>query len=312
MRTRRKKVDGAPRYRQAMTANLTVVLACLIELMWPLSALAETFTLTQITRTTSLVSGGGGEINATGTRIAVLSMADLTGSNPDGNLEIFLFDTTTSAFTQITDTSGRNVVFQPIENRSPAINANGTRIAFESNDNFTEGNADGNQEIFLFDTTTRTFTQITNTAEPAISKGPTINAAGTRIAFVSNADLTGGNADGNQELFLFDIPSGAILQLTNSSGGFDGTSFLNSTTGGSMSADGTRITFSSDRNLTGNNADGNGELYFASSSGGNPVIAPPPPPPVIPTLSEWGQLSMIGLFHLALLWTRRRRWARLG
>jgi hypothetical protein len=44
-------------------------------------------------------------------------------------------------------------------------------------------------------------TQITHatTGSSAISA---INAAGTRIAFESNADLTGGNPDGNNEIFL--------------------------------------------------------------------------------------------------------------
>ena len=97
-------------------------------------------------------------INADGTRIAFQTTADLTGKNADGNLEIFLFDTTTSEFTQITRTTGGDTA-----NSNASINANGTRIAFESNRNLTGENADGDREIFLFDTTTRTFTQITNT-----------------------------------------------------------------------------------------------------------------------------------------------------
>src|SRR5919108_5520153 len=57
----------------------------------------------------------------------------------------------TSSITQITNsTAGTNA--------SPSISADATRIAFESSSNLTGGNPDGNQEIFLFDTTTRTFT----------------------------------------------------------------------------------------------------------------------------------------------------------
>ena len=76
-------------------------------------------------------------------------------------------------------------------------------IAFSSNRNLTGENADANQELFLFDTTTNTFTQVTTATGSAIFSGsPTINAAGTRIAFLSNADLTGENPDGNREVFL--------------------------------------------------------------------------------------------------------------
>jgi len=140
---------------------------------------------------TNTITGDGRSpsINADGTRIAFVSDADLTGENPDGNREIFLFDTTTATFTQITDTTefraGLPLSF------SPSINADGTRIAFVSSADLTGGNPDGNREIFLFDTTTTTFTQITDTT-PGRSFSPSINADGTRIAFHSSADLTGG------------------------------------------------------------------------------------------------------------------------
>ncbi|MBW2306152.1 MAG: PD40 domain-containing protein [Deltaproteobacteria bacterium] len=99
-------------------------------------------------------------------------------------------------FTQITSTTGGS-------STAPSINADGTRIAFASDMDFTGGNADGNWEIFLFDATTGTFTQITNTTGGGQANfSPSINADGTRIAFYSDRDLTGGNADGNREIFL--------------------------------------------------------------------------------------------------------------
>lgn len=69
---------------------------------------------------------------------------------------------------------------------------------------------DGNREIFLFDTTSGLFTQITNTTGSSFLRGggnrvPTINATGTRIAFMSDRDLTPGNpgnTDGHFEIFL--------------------------------------------------------------------------------------------------------------
>lgn len=97
----------------------------------------------------------------------------------------------------------------------PSINADGTRIAFQSTANLTGSNAEGNFESFLFDTTTDTFTQITSTTG-SFSGDVSINADGTRIAFVSDADLTGGNPDGNDEIFLATCDtqlSGADLAL---------------------------------------------------------------------------------------------------
>jgi hypothetical protein len=95
-------------------------------------------------------------IDADGTRIAFQSNADINGGNPDGNNEIYLLDRATGIFTQITFT----VVGS---NDFAAINADGTRIAFQSDANINGGNPELNREMYIFDTTTAIFTQITFT-----------------------------------------------------------------------------------------------------------------------------------------------------
>ncbi|MHC4182840.1 MAG: TolB family protein, partial [Planctomycetota bacterium] len=91
-----------------------------------------------------------------------------------------------SAITQVTTTTGG-------DNVNPSINADGTRVAFDSDRDITGGNADNNNEIFIFDTTTG-FTQVTTTTVGSNLR-PSINADGTRVAFISRNDITGGNAD---------------------------------------------------------------------------------------------------------------------
>lgn len=208
-----------------------------------------TGTFTQITNT---IGGSSNfvSINADGTRIALASNQNLTGGNPDGNQEIFLFDTTTGRFTQITNTTGGGT-------GSPSINADGTRIAFRSLANLAGGNPDGNIEIFLFDTTTGTFTQITNTttSSGSIQSGPWISGDGTRIVYDST-QLTADNPDGSFEIFLW--VGGGTIQITNSF--LTGTRLLNQF--GPISGDGTRIVFSSGLNLTGGNSDRNFEIFL--------------------------------------------------
>src|SRR5262249_3227257 len=85
-------------------------------------------------------------------------------------------------------------------NSQSAINSDGTRIVFVSDRDLTGENADHNSEIFLYDTTTNSFTQVTNTTGGSLGFGnalPTISGDGKRIAFASDRDLTGGNVDGN-------------------------------------------------------------------------------------------------------------------
>jgi Tol biopolymer transport system component len=215
-------------------------------------------TLTQITNTFSC-SNDTPRIDAAGTRIAFVSTCDLTPGSPgnaDRNQEIFLFDTATARFTQITNTVAGVT-------SAPSIDAAGTRIVFISDRDLmpgNPGNADGNDEIFLFDTATGRFTQITNTTGFCCAhESPSINAAGTRIAFASRRDLTPampGNADGNLEIFLFDMATGLLTQITNSAGG--------SNSSPSIDAAGTRIVFVSSRDLTPGspgNADNNFEIF---------------------------------------------------
>jgi hypothetical protein len=71
-----------------------------------------------------------------------LSNRNLTGENSDGNDEILLYDTMTTSFTQLTDTTGDFIAYS-------AVNGDGTSIAFSSNYNLTGDNPDGNAEVFL-------------------------------------------------------------------------------------------------------------------------------------------------------------------
>ena len=132
-------------------------------------------------------------INSDGTRIAFASNADINGGNPEGNLEIYLFDTNSMITTQITEeTAG--------DSFDSSINSDGTRIAFSSDADINGGNPEGNEEIFLFDTNTMVTTQITDQTAGR-SRFPSINSDGTRIAFSSRADINGGNPEGNFEIF---------------------------------------------------------------------------------------------------------------
>ena len=189
-------------------------------------------------------------INSDGTRIAFMSFGDLTGSNSDNNFEIFLLDTTTLVLTQITNTvSGQN--------RFPSINGNGTRIAFESDRDLIGSNADANGEVFMFDTVTMMFSQITTTT--GVSNGsPSINADGTRIAFRSSGDLTGSNPDLNSEIFRVDADTMIFTQITNTSG-----IGIESNGSPSINADGVRIAFVSTADIAGGNPDGNREIFLA-------------------------------------------------
>jgi len=209
----------------------------------------NTNTFTQVTNTTAHENLRVYSISANGTRIAIESQRNLTGGNADLNNEIFLYDATTNIITQVTNTSLR-------DSYEPKINADGTRIAFDSYNDLTGGNADLNGEVFFYDSLANSFTQVTNTTFGGGLEDMSISGDGTHIAFEAERDLTGGNADLNSEIFVFDTTTNIFTQVTDTTGGDSNHPSLN--------ADGTRVAFESDRDLTGGNADGNEELFLAT------------------------------------------------
>ncbi|MGH9820585.1 MAG: TolB family protein [Pyrinomonadaceae bacterium] len=57
--------------------------------------------------------------------------------------------------------------------------------------------------------------QITDTVGSSIFPELSMSSDGTRIVYSSTADPTGGNADGNQEIFAYSTATGATTQITN-------------------------------------------------------------------------------------------------
>ncbi len=197
--------------------------------------------ITQITNTTGLQNNGFPSVNADGTLIAFRSNDDFNGGNPDGSLEIWLYNSTTGVISQITDSPFNMFISGSTD---PSISADGTRIAFRSDDDFNGGNPDGRDEIWIANTATGIITQITDsTLYNSVS--PSISAEGNCVAFTSTANINGGNPDHNSEIYLADVTNGTIQQITFTTGFGSGQPSVN--------ADGTRIAFRSRENFTGGN-----------------------------------------------------------
>ncbi|MGQ0541599.1 MAG: choice-of-anchor Q domain-containing protein [Blastocatellia bacterium] len=146
------------------------------------------------------------------------------------------------------------------------ISDDGSRVAIAATRNPTGGNADINQEVFIYTIATGTFTQVTNSTG-GFNRHVSINANGSRIAFTSNRDLTGGNADLNVEIFFYDVGTAAITQVTNTT--LDVPPGSGRQYWPNISGDGSRIAFLSTSNFTGNNSDQNDEYFLYEILSGN-------------------------------------------
>lgn len=209
-------------------------------------------TITQITNDPDEASDEA-SINADCSCIAFESEADLTGNNPTNETQIFLFDIDSGTFTQIT--------FDPDESSvDPVVNSDCTRVAFQSNGDIVGPNPGDNTEVYLYNVQAATTIAVTD--EPSgSSTRPSINAAGDRIAFDSQANINGTNPMGITEIFLFDSTTGITQKITNSVFGFGSDD-------PSIDALGTRIAFESRSSINGGNPDGNREIYIFDTTTG--------------------------------------------
>ncbi|MDX2170111.1 MAG: right-handed parallel beta-helix repeat-containing protein [Deltaproteobacteria bacterium] len=140
------------------------------------------------------------------------SEANPTGGNADGNTEIFAYDAKRLIWTQITNTTA------PKQNRRPSTQT-GRQLLFDSDADLVGDNPDGNREIFYAEArgTTWLFQQITNSVAPVDNRAGQVARRGRVLAFSSNGNYAGQNADGNREIFAYE--RGVFEQLSHSTVG---------------------------------------------------------------------------------------------
>jgi hypothetical protein len=140
------------------------------------------------------------------------------------------------------------------DNREATISDDGAIIAFISTRDLVTsvGNADFNPELFFYTIATKTFTQATKTQDATqgvgliFSTNPSLSADGSRVAFMSTANLATNNADNNAEIFTATFTGGTVspfFQVTRTLNGVGNTNVLSP--GRRMSRNGAFIAFES-------------------------------------------------------------------
>ena len=175
-------------------------------------------------------------ISQDGSRIAFASTANPIGTNADGNSEIFLHDTT---LRQITNTTPADISSRTTHgNFLPSISDDGRFIAFSSNRNLAGQNSDGNLEIFVFDNSTSTFTQLTSSSGTVGFTDAKISGNAMNVAYIRD---TSSSPSANRDVLLQNrtgTPSVRVL-VTNAPN-------LQLTYGRAISDDGLRVVWSAE------------------------------------------------------------------
>ena len=184
--------------------------------------------------------------------------ADLVGVNPDLSKEIVVWSS--RDFRRL-NPSNPNTVIDAVSNgagldsQQPAPGRNGRYVLMESEGNPTGNNADGNIELFFYDTKRLSWQQVTNSAPPTENRRPSTQT-GKEVLFDSTENYAGQNADGNREIFLGEQRGATwtFTQLTNSVAPVDNRA-------GQLARHGRVNSFSSNGDYAGQNADGNREVF---------------------------------------------------
>ncbi len=151
----------------------------------------------------------------------------------------------------------------------PSISADGTRIVYTSGaDNLVRGDTNGAADIFMYDTTTGTTTLVSQApnGDPANRRSflATISADGTHIVFTSSAtNIVRGSGDFDN-VFIYDIAADTTRLVTRPP---DGSAANYYSVAGSISGDGTRVTYRSGAsNLVRDDTNGRDDVFLYSAT----------------------------------------------
>jgi Tol biopolymer transport system component len=195
---------------------------------------------------------GRASFSESGNTVVFSSTGDPVDENPDGNEELFLLRQGDRRPVQLTDTgTGRN--------QYPVVSPDGRWVMYRSDADGIGGGL-GQAVLVLMD-----LEQGSSRVLPGILAFPgNFDGTGQQLTYTAAGNPLGSNPGGNREIYLFDLGSETLSQLTNSSIGANFSPRL--------SSDGSRFAFLSTANIQGHNPDGNTFLFLADR--GDSTILP--------------------------------------
>ena len=208
-----------------------------------------TITTTQITQTPQ--DSTLPQISGDGQRLVFRSEADFAGTNPDGSREIFLLLLESQLMMQLSNDPSLNSTI-------PTISRDGSTVAFLSDGSLTGENPNNDRVLFVYPISTGILRQVSPDVPDGHLTLLSLSSDGTALTFHSGADVIGENPDGFTQIFLIDLTTDILTQVTH---------FAADATFPTLSPSGDTIVFTSEVNL-GGNPEENFELFEYTRSTG--------------------------------------------
>jgi len=186
-------------------------------------------------------------LSADGTHVAFSTTAtNLAEGDTDNFEDVYVKDLATGELRQASTNEGAKDSY--LLGEPPSLSADGTRVAFATTaTNPSEGDTDREPDVYVRDLSTGKLILVSaaddGTKSNSFSDAPSLSADGKLVAFASYAsNLDPAAADGRRQVYVKDLTSGEIILVSASD---DGTAGNGHSLGPSLSADGTRVAFSS-------------------------------------------------------------------
>lgn len=215
-------------------------------------------------------------ISADGRYVAFLSNSeDLVAAETNLFHGIYVRDTTTNITTRVSQASDGGLLLADITH-GPSISADGRYIGYATDaSNVVVNDSNGFSDGFVFDLTTATTTRTTTRVSlgqggvqgNGASQVPVFSADGRYAAFQSDAaNLVSGDTNAKADIFVRDLVGGTTTRVSVTD---NGSQASDASTGPFLSADGTRVLFTSAAtNLVVNDTNGVPDAFVRRLSTG--------------------------------------------
>ena len=206
-----------------------------------------------------------GQIAGNGSKVVFISSEDLTGANPNNDIQLFVVDWDGNNLTQVT--APGSVV------QGPSITDDASTVFFYDDRVDATLNPEGNYEIWKISIDGTGETILTQTTADFFNSSPEVSGDGSRVAFHSRGgEFTGGNnPDLEAELISMNSSGGDLRQLTALP---DAGVFCEGLDGPVLSDDGSRIAFECGDEIFVANNDGSARTQLTSFA--DPAVARAP------------------------------------
>ena len=192
-------------------------------------------------------------VSRDGRYVVFVSESDgLSGEDDDRFLNAFVRDLLENRTTLVSRASGAGGAPANEDVTGAGISSDGSRVAFATAaTNLSADDADATSDVFVRDVRSEVTTLVSRGHGPAGPAGDgdsftgSLDADGSRVAFHSAATNLGPDGDADTDVFVRDLDAGTTL-LASRADGAGGAAADAVATGGSLSADGTRVAFTTD------------------------------------------------------------------